>query len=100
MIENWLTWSLPGKSGLPSSISAKMQPALQISTSTSYFLPWCLTTTAQEGSALERSGGGEGTIGGVAVPVIVAMVGCAVFGTMLSCWLMEGIEDSEQQYGR
>ncbi|KAG7125804.1 Proline iminopeptidase aneH like protein [Verticillium longisporum] len=26
-----------GKSGLPSSISAKMQPALQISTSTSYF---------------------------------------------------------------
>lgn len=39
MMENWLTWSLPGKSGLPSSISAKMQPALQMSTSTSYFLP-------------------------------------------------------------
>jgi len=55
MIENWLTSdgrkhcnvapreingdvrSLPGKRGLPSSISAKMQPVLQISTATSYF---------------------------------------------------------------
>lgn len=36
MIENWLTWSLPGKSGLPSSISAKMQPVDQMSTATSY----------------------------------------------------------------
>lgn len=32
MIENWLTWSLPGKSGRPSIISAKMQPADQMST--------------------------------------------------------------------
>lgn len=32
MIENWLTWSFPGKSGLPSSISAKMQPVDQMST--------------------------------------------------------------------
>ena len=29
--------SLPGKSGFPSSISAKMQPALRMSTATSYF---------------------------------------------------------------
>ena len=37
MIENWFTWSLPGNSGLPSSISEKMQPALHTSTATSYF---------------------------------------------------------------
>ncbi|KAJ2412260.1 hypothetical protein GGF41_006170 [Coemansia sp. RSA 2531] len=37
MIENWCTWSLPGNSGVPSNISAKIQPALQISTATSYF---------------------------------------------------------------
>lgn len=29
--------SLPGNNGFPSSISAKMQPVLQISTATSYF---------------------------------------------------------------
>lgn len=29
--------SFPGNSGRPSSISAKMQPALQMSTATSYF---------------------------------------------------------------
>ena len=55
MIENWFTSakftlspplskelalhsrSLPGKSGFPSSISANMQPVLQMSTATSYF---------------------------------------------------------------
>jgi hypothetical protein len=29
--------SLPGNNGFPSNISAKIQPALQISTATSYF---------------------------------------------------------------
>ncbi|KAJ1938896.1 hypothetical protein EC988_007455, partial [Linderina pennispora] len=35
MIENWWTWSLPGNSGVPSNISAKMHPVLQMSTATS-----------------------------------------------------------------
>lgn len=32
MIENWFTWSFPGNSGRPSSISEKMHPALHTST--------------------------------------------------------------------
>lgn len=36
-MKKWSTWSFPGNRVLPSSISAKMQPALHISIAVSYF---------------------------------------------------------------